>query len=290
MLEAAFLAWLVALLGDRTVRGITRILLGNPERRRFAAALGKSMDAAIPLAIQHVPAGARDQLEQALSERFSVPPVIILDGRTRVRTALTEAIQQQIAPLADPAITPDGRSFLEEIGVDAAQLRADLAEVAIRCVQNAGPSFPALLPLVTQINADGIVEVGEATAAKIDEILASVERWKQVPAAPYQFPRDTLDRVTDALLAIPAVADSDTRNVILNMLPESLRDSIPRSPVPRVQVYNIVRTCSVHAHGLRKLIDTVRSLERDSLPMRNLEDLILDLGVAADPPEERATS
>jgi len=290
MLEAAFLAWLVALLGDHTVRGMTRVLLGSSEQRRFAAAMAVAMGAAIPVVTQRVPASSRDSLEQVLCERFSVPPALVLDGRTRVRTAIKDGIRQQIAPLADPAITPDSRSFLEEIGVDAGQLCTDLADVAIRCIEQVGPTFPALLPLVTQLNADGIVELDEAIAAKLDQILAGLEQWRQVTSSLYQFPRDALDRISDRLLAIPAVSDSDTRNVILNMLPESVRDSIPRSPVPRVQVYNLVRTCSYHAHGLRDLVETILSIERDSLPMRELDDLILGLGGAADsrPQVERA--
>ena len=282
MLEAAFLAWIVALLGDRTVRGISRILLGNPEQRRFAAALRVSIEAAIPLVIECVPDGPRDRLKLALTERFSVPPSLILDGRTPVRTALTNAIQQQIAPLDEPALALSGRSFLEEIGVDAAQLRTNLAEVAIQCIQEAGLSFPALQPLVNQLNSDGIVEMGDAIAAKLDVILAGLEQWRQVPAPAYQFPRDTLDRITNGLLAIPVVSDADIRNTILNMLPDSLRDSIPRSPVPRVQVYSLVRTCSYHAHGIRDLIETIRLLDGGSLPMRDLDNLILELGIAAE--------
>jgi hypothetical protein len=291
MLEAAFVAWLVALLGDQTLRGVTRVLLGNRDRRAFESALSAAMTVTIAAVLQDVPPASRDALERALRERFAEPPASVLDGRTRVRTALIDAVQDQIGPLADPSITPSGRSFLEEIGVDAGQLRDDLAQVAIRGIEQVGPGFPALTPLVTQLNADGIVELGEAVGAKVDNILASIEQWKQAPPVrnrpsvrnerqPFEFPADVTDRIADALLAIPSISDRDAQNVIISMLPNPLRDSIPRSTVPRIQVYNIVRTCPHFAHGLRDLIQAIRSIESDSLPMRQLDNTILQIGEA----------
>jgi hypothetical protein len=302
MLEAAFVAWLVALLGDHTLRGVTRVLLGNRDRRAFESALSAAMTVTVATVVQDVPPASRDALERALRERFAEPPASVLDGRTRVRTALIDAVQDQIGPLADPSITPSGRSFLEEIGVDAGQLRDDLAQVAIRGIEQVGPRFPALTPLVTQLNADGIVELGEAVGTKVDNILASIEQWKQAPPVrnrpsvrhehqPFEFPADVTDRIADALLAIPSISDRDAQNVIISMLPNPLRDSIPRSTIPRIQVYNIVRTCPHFAHGLRDLIQAIRSIESDSLPMRQLDNTILQIGEAdEDEPSADRTS
>jgi hypothetical protein len=240
--------------------------------------------------MRDVPPQSRDALERALRERFAEPPASVLDGRTRVRTALIDAVQDQIGPLADPSITPTGRSFLEEIGVDAERLSDDLAQVAIRCIEQVGPNFPALTPLVTQLNADGIVELGEAVDAKVDGILAEIEQWKQAPpsrqrpsaqADPrrFEFPADVIDRLAGALMEIPSISDRDSQNVIINMLPDSLRYAIPRSTIPRIQVYNIVRTCPNFAHGLRDLVRVIRSVEGDSLPMRQLDNTILEIGL-----------
>jgi hypothetical protein len=241
-----------------------------------------------------MPDGSREALERALSERFSHPPSVVLDGRTRVRTGLIDAVREQIAPLADPAITPAGKSFLGEIGVDATQLADDLVQVAIRSIEQVGPSFPALTPLVTQLNADGILQIEEAVSQRVDDILAAVERWERVAArAPGRADRragtpgsgrpsgispDAVNRITDALLEIPSITDTDARNAIIGMLPNPLRDSIPRSPVPRIQAYNVVRTSFHYEHGLRDLVRAVRFVDGGSLPMRQLDDLILDVG------------
>jgi effector-associated domain 2 (EAD2)-containing protein len=289
MFEAAFVAWLVALLGDHAVGGLTRVLLGSPERRRFASAMAAAARVTVASVIEVAPPGARDVLAASLTERFTEPPARILDGRTRVRSALIAAMQVQISPLADPALTNSGRSFLEEIGVDAAVLRDNLADVAIRSIEQLGPEFPALTPLVTQLNADGIIELEEAIAAKVDDVLIVIEQLKQqalVPAASAVrlpgFPLNTMDRIVNALMEIPSIYDTDTRNVILNMLPKGIRDSIPRSSLPRVQAYNIVRTCFNYENGLRDLVRVIRSAERDSAPMRELDNLILEVGDTPD--------
>jgi hypothetical protein len=286
MLEAAFVAWLVALLGDQSVRGVTRVLLGNPERRRFAAAIRTAMGIAIVAIMQDVPPRSREVLEAALQDCFVEPPVTVLDGRTRVRTALVAAVREQISPLADPEVGTSGRSFLDEIDVDADWLGGELANVAIRSIEQVGAGLPGLAPLVAQLNADGLIEFEELISAKVDCVLATVELWRQSapPTAPaglagtHEFLPDVIDRIADALLDIPSIADNEQRDVILSMLPIQLRGAIRRSPVPRIHVYNIVQACSYREEGLRQLVRAIRSIERDSIPMYRLDDLILEIG------------
>jgi hypothetical protein len=286
MFEAAFVAWLVALLGDHTVRGVTRILLGNPEHRRFASALSTAMHVAIAATMQDLPSGSHDALELALRDCFAEPPVTVLDGRTRVRTALMAAVREQISPLADPEASTSGRSFLDEIDVDADWLGDELASVAIRSIEQVGAGFPGLAPLVAQLNADGLMEFGELISSKVDCVLATIEsRQQSTPserlagATPtHEFLPDVIDQLADALLEIPSIADNEARDVILSMLPIQLRGAIRRSPVPRIHVYNMVQACSYREEGLQQLVRAIRSIERDSIPMNRLDDLILKIG------------
>jgi Effector-associated domain 2 len=286
MLEAAFVAWLVAFLGDRSVRGLTRVLLGNPERRRFVSALNEAMHVTIVSIMQDMPSGSREALEPALRDCFARPPVSVLDGRTRVRTALIAAVRDQIAPLAEPRAAGSVRSVLDEVDVDADWLRDELASIAIRSIEQVGAGFPALAPLVAQLNADGLMEIEGTISAKVDGVLATIELWKQsAPSAdpprlpgPPGFSPDVTDRIADALLEIPSMSDNDARSVILSMLPVQLRGSIRYSPAPRTQVYNIVYACSYREAGLQQLVRAIRSIERDSIPMIRLDDLILEIG------------
>jgi hypothetical protein len=285
MLEAALVAWLISLLGDRSLRAVMRTVLGSSEQRALSAAMVVAERSVMP----DLPESSRCALRAALSEQFNQAPAMTLDGRTRVRTGLTRAIQAQIAPLADSALTPSGKSYFEEIGVDPAQVRDDLANVVIRSIEQVGPLFPALTPLVTQLNADAIIEKVESILEKMEDPHrpnhpAAVE-VAPVPghAVPHwrsqnSHPVDPLERLIRTLLLVPAVFDDGSRREIINLLPSQLRDALPRSPVPRVQVLTMVSTCQNYAGGLRSLIRAIRLVEGDSLAMEKVDNLILELG------------
>ena len=285
MFAAAVVAWLVAVLGDRALGGVTRAVLGPPDKR----ALGEALTLAFDVAFAGVPESSQDALSRALEERFSEPPMVVLDGRTKVRTGLVRAIQAQIAPLADPAATPAGRSFFDEIGVDAARVRDDLADVVIRSVEQVGASSPALTPLVSQLNADAIL-------CRVDAILGqmgAISHAQSPPGTPRAragarpgkvdtgaYPPDTAQMLTDALLNVPAVSDDDSRRVVLEMLPADIRHAIPYSRFPRIHVLGMVNTSWNYQDGLQSLVRAVRLVEGDSLAMEKLDAVILGL---ADP-------
>jgi Effector-associated domain 2 len=285
MFAAAVVAWLVAVLGDRALNGVTRLVLGPPDQR----ALAEALSIAYGVAFDGVPESSRDKLSAALGERFTAPPAVVLDGRTRVRTGLIRAVQAQIAPLADPAVGPDGRSFFDEIGVDAARVRDDLSGVVVRSIEQVGASSAALSPLVNQLNADAILEQVDAvlsrlgTAAQVTAgTAASPARRARAgsgpgPAAPAGYPPEIVDRLTDALLRVPAVADDDSRRMVLQMLPADIRLAIPYSRIGRIHVLGMVATSWNYQDGLQSLVRAVRLVEGDSRPMDELDAVILEL-------------
>ena len=284
VLEAAFVAWLVALLGDHTVRNARRVLLGDPERRRLEAALAEVTRVAIAAVLRDVPSESREELSRTLCERFRLAPITVLDGRTRVRTALIAAIRQQIAPFGAQAITRSAGCFPGDAGDDGVYLANALADIAIRSIEQLGPGFPVLAPLIAQLNADAAAERDEAVVRKVDSILFLLERQFQAPAGTVQtgwhqrsFVPDAVDRLADALMQIPSILDDNGRNEILKRLPDPLRGAIPRSALPRIQVYGMVETCAAYPHGLRDLRSVIYSFERDSLPMRQFDEVILQL-------------
>lgn len=291
MFAAAVVAWLVAVLGDRALNGVTRLVLGPPDQR----ALAEALSVAYGVAFDGVPESSRDKLSAALGERFTAPPAVVLDGRTRVRTGLIRAVQGQIAPLADPAVGPDGRSFFDEIGVDAARVRDDLSGVVIRSIEQVGASSAALSPLVNQLNADAIMEQVDAVLSRLGSAAqAPASTAPGIAASPAGRPRgrasarpgqagpagysaETVERLTDALLRVPAVADDDSRRMVLQMLPADLRLAIPYSRVPRIHVLGMVSTSWDYADGLTSLVRAVRLVEGDSLRMDELDSVILEL-------------
>lgn len=289
MFVDALVAWLVALLGDRAVKGITRVVRGSPEYQ----ALQKAMALAINSALGDVRPGSRAVLEDALRERFAAPPVVLRDGRTRVRTGIIRAIQSQLAPLADPDITPSGQSFFEEIGVDGARLRDDLSDVVIRSIEQVGPGFPALTPLVTQLNADAIVEQVETVLDRINQLAASgtepplpalLSGGKQAGGArgtngrqAMECSADIAERLTDAFLAVPTVADPESRAMVISLLPSNLRNSIPYNRYPRLHVLGMITAGQNQPNGLRALLRAVQLAEGDTTPMEKLNQVIIEI-------------
>ncbi len=86
-----------------------------------------------------------------------------------------------------------------------------------------------------------------------------------------------MERLTDALLRVPAVADDDSRRMVLQMLPADLRLAIPFSRMARIHVLGMVTTSWNYRDGLQSLVRAVRLVEGDSLPMEELDAVILDL-------------
>lgn len=287
VLEAAFVAWLVALLGDRTVRGANRLLLGDPDRRRLESALAQVSKVAIAAMLRDIPSESREELSNILCERFKLGPVTTPDGHTRVRTALVNAIREQISPLGERIIIRSAEPFPDEAADDGISLADALADIAIRSIEQLGTRFSALTPLIAQLNADAAAERDEAIGLKVDMILALLEQRMQMSAVTTRVSRPdknfipgALDRLADALLKIPSIFDDSSRNEILRHLPDPLRSAIPRSSVPRVQIYGILETCGTYLNGLRDLRSVIYSFERDSLPMRHFDEVILEIGAS----------
>jgi Effector-associated domain 2 len=273
MLAVALVGWLVALLGDSTLKGGARVILGTPEQR----ALTRALDVAITAMMRGLSAESSESLNSALRECFGRGPAVRLDGRTQVRAGLVDAIQQQIGPLAEP-ISPVGTSFFAEIGVDPDQMRDGLAEVVIRSIEQVGAGTPALTPLVSQLNADAILD-------KVDQVLNRLEPPRAgagetatggISEEPRLSPEE-LSRLVRAMLEVPAIQDDSARQEILNGLPGPIPNAVPRAARPTVQVLTMVRTCLNYTGGLRALVDGIRLIEGDSVAMRKLDEAIAGL-------------
>ncbi len=77
--------------------------------------------------------------------------------------------------------------------------------------------------------------------------------------------------LVDSLLAIDSIIDSNARLTVLGNLPAEIAGAIPRSPIDRVHVANILNTCLKFPGGMASLIEAVRIFEGNSMPMQQLE-------------------
>ncbi len=81
--------------------------------------------------------------------------------------------------------------------------------------------------------------------------------------------------LANALLACPNMASRASRDAVIGLLPSTLRNS-PRSDSALTDVVNLVNTALNYESGMADLIEAVRSFERDSLPMIEVERLVAE--------------
>lgn len=98
-----------------------------------------------------------------------------------------------------------------------------------------------------------------------------------------------IGQLADALLACPAISDSQTRNAIVDDLPDFIEDKVKRYPAGRADVISIIKTCMQYEGGIQALLDAVHLYEDDSLPMRQVQEVWQAIQQApAEPPEPAA--
>lgn len=94
-----------------------------------------------------------------------------------------------------------------------------------------------------------------------------------------------IGQLAGALLACPAISDSQTRQAIVDDLPDFIEDKIKRYPAGRADVISIIKTCMRYEKGIQALIDAVHLYEGDSLPMRQVQETWEAIQQVPPPPE-----
>jgi hypothetical protein len=82
------------------------------------------------------------------------------------------------------------------------------------------------------------------------------------------------DELVEALLNCPTIINRDTREAVVQDLPDSIQRNIRDSPQLNVAVRNIVATCLNFQNGIKDLVESVRRYEGDSIPMQRLDELV----------------
>jgi hypothetical protein len=84
-------------------------------------------------------------------------------------------------------------------------------------------------------------------------------------------------RLMQALLPCPSVAGLNSRESVLRQLRRRIYNSIPRNPVPQVDVFNIVDTCLNYAGGMMELVEAVLVFDGDTTAAQDLDKLVREL-------------
>jgi hypothetical protein len=138
----------------------------------------------------------------------------------------------------------------------------------------------ALMGISTPPEVTIEIEDLEQTVANIKQQLAAIqEKLEMAPAVATpqgqpkrQVTQEQINQLVDLLLACPSIADRSARDVVVQQLPPSIINSIPRNAHNRVDVWNIASTCRNYSGGINALIEAVRSFDKGTDQMQALDD------------------
>jgi hypothetical protein len=150
----AFVAWLVALLGDASRKKLTMLVLGSEQER----ALHQAATAAIQFTAKELDRSGGQQagqLAMVVNEVSGQPtPDAPLAGQATLLEALQAGIAERLAVLDDADLTGTGQSSAEVLGVPGSVLAETLASHLLREIMLRGSRGGPLAPLASQLNFD----------------------------------------------------------------------------------------------------------------------------------------
>jgi WD40 repeat protein len=117
--------WLLQLFTDK-------VLLAAREHRKLRKAITRAVDAVLADISDDQ---ARESLRAALAERFNGAPALSLTASGLWPDRLSQAVGNQLEPLANPENALGGASFLEQIGVSSSWLSGQLTRALINAIQ-----------------------------------------------------------------------------------------------------------------------------------------------------------
>jgi hypothetical protein len=89
----------------------------------------------------------------------------------------------------------------------------------------------------------------------------------------HEISREQRDELVEALLKCPSIINRDTREAVVQDLPDDIQRNIRESAQLNVAVRNIVDTCLNFRNGIEDLIEIVRRYESTSLRMEELDQV-----------------
>jgi Effector-associated domain 2 len=260
VLTSALVAWVVAVVGDRALAGLRFVTLGSPDRK----ALSRAMEIACTALLAELPEDVRGAMSDVLGGSFRKPPAVGLDGNLTVKAALLAATLAQIEPVR-----------FADFGLNDDEMRAAVATAIVRSIQQVGSSSTALHPLASQLSFDALQDSVDDVLDVVQAVIQNRPDGSIVRCPVGRL--DLLGTLVDTLLSVPVMANYSSRMTIITTLPANIRDNISRDSIARIEVLNTIRTCQNHFGGLHELVGAIRLIEGDSLAMRKLDSIVMQL-------------
>ena len=219
------------------------------------------------------------QVCQLTSPKLNEPDLpVVKSGETQVEWPSGQEFVRLRVQVSSASCTINGdsaRSFRLRRGHDSPPLNFELTPTV------SGP-VNVLIELYQEEDLIGAARVNttaEQTVMRLAGEVNVVIHSETVQPAPLT--NGAKLNLARALLRCPTVSDRQSRDAIVNDLPEDIRLGVSRSDSALLDVQNIITRCVNYTDGLQALIQGVRGFEGDSLPMAEVERVLTEIGWAA---------
>ncbi|MCP4343976.1 MAG: TIR domain-containing protein [Desulfobacterales bacterium] len=128
------------------------------------------------------------------------------------------------------------------------------------------------LPIIKNEGSGGSDKAGIVKEVPKNEISDKEAVGKTLIKSDFEFKF----KLVNSLLSCSCISDRNSRTSVINELRKDIKHGIPRSPVDRVDVVNIVNRCFAFSDGINELIRVVHMFEGDSIYMQEVYDLLKD--------------
>ncbi len=99
---------------------------------------------------------------------------------------------------------------------------------------------------------------------------------REKPVAPHihKFSPEFQRKLVSALIKCPIMRDNESRNTVINQLPDRIKASIREHNNPMVHVSNIVRACINFEKGMETLVNAVRFFDDGTYQMQAVDRIV----------------
>lgn len=175
--------------------------------------------------------------------------------------------------------------------VEVAREKARALEAQLRGQPPAQPS-PALEPAALAAGLDNVDAYLDRQGERLERLSAALGAASPRAAPPRAAPSGAapgpatgsppprvLFPLVAALLRMPGLADTSSRNTVIRLLGYELGTplAVPESAHPTVHLSNLVLACLERTDGLRALLRVLRHIEHDSIPVREAQRVVDEL-------------
>lgn len=88
-----------------------------------------------------------------------------------------------------------------------------------------------------------------------------------------------LQRLARVLIEVPAMRHPDSRQQVIDALPPTVANQVPRQPTPMLEAFALLRTCLSYRGGLSHLVAVLDGFDSDASALHRMKSMLEELGL-----------